>query len=486
MKLNIVRSAVINHAAVMLGQFEGNGIAQFGLKANKAISESVREQTIRDMNLLWGINDTDSIMLEQALMQQIFGGCLFKIGWTPSRKKWPIRYFKIDPRAAFFVWDGVDYNRLVSIDVHYEIPTPTAVARYKMSLPASEMPEMVMVREHWDENEFFIYVNEEPAKWADGADMSGENPFTCPIMGHKIIPFVYIPRIRAGDEIFGEPLPPGLMGAQDELNNNMAHLSEGLADAMHEPPWVRNRSKGTSGLTTGRNEWIDLGMSQFNQSPPEAGRLPGAKLTDPMIDLVTNETVRLAREHTNLPDVAWGHTDASVRSALTLKFMMWPTINVGLHYRQNFATGLKYLNYYAFVMAFSNGKFSDVVDIGIKPTEESIEAILLSHKTTFASMLPDDRAEKVNEVVQRLGVGVLSPQHAILMLDGPDELEEELNRIDEHRAKLAEEAQATMEKQAELGMQADAAKEKAKASKPAPDRTNKAQAVGGRAKNGGK
>ena len=482
-RLNIVRSACINHAAVLLGQFDDDAIVKFGIKNTPSISKDVRKSTADALSMLWAINGGDELLLEQALYQQIFGGCFWKIAWTPTRQKWPIRYFTIDPRAVFPVWDGDDMTRLVSIDVNYQVPKPTAAARYRVTTwrEQAEAPEYVTVHEHWDENEYFIKVDEQYGRWPDNTEMAGPNTFLDPVLGLKVIPYVYAPRIRAG-AFYGDPLPPSLMGAQDEINNNLAHLGEGLADAMHQQPWVKNRPKGVQGLNRPRNEWLDLGMKQSGGDSPEVGRLPGAEITEPMLELATDNILRLAREHVNLPDVAWGRTDASIRSALTLKYMMWPTINVGLHYRKHMSTAFKWMNHHALVIAHSKRqiteKLNGVVSLGIDAvTPQMLEAIIIGHKTQWPPMLPDDRVELVNEIVQRIGVGLISPETGVRRLDGSDELEDEMNRIDEHRQKVAAEAAKQNE---------EAMTNKAELAQKVKDKTTRAQAAGGRAKNNGK
>jgi hypothetical protein len=504
-KLNIVRSAVINHAAVLLGQFQDDQVVQFGVRSNPVIDKEVALAVTKATNILWTINKGGRTMLEQALFQQIFGGCFWQVSWNPTRLKWPIRYFSIDPRACFPVWEGNDYDRLVSMDTNYQIPKPTAVARYGLPLDKftayAKSPDYVTIHEHWDEKEFFIKIDDEIGRWPDGKEMKGDNPFYDPVLGHTIVPFVYAPRLRVG-EYFGESLVTGLIGPQNSINNNLAHLEEGLADAMHQKPWVRNRTKGAEGLDKGsRSEFINLGMGQPGQKdPPEVGRLEGAELTDPMIDLVTEDLVKLSREHTNLPDVAYGRTDASIRSALTLRYMMWPTTNVGLHYRLNMSGGLKNLNYYAFVIALSKRKFGSdlngVGSLGIDAVnEQMLEAILLGYKTHWAPMLPDDREGVVNEMVQRVGTELISRETAIRRLDGDDDLEEELDRIEEQKQAeqeaMMKQAEAQAATQDEFAASADERKAdlqiKVNKAKPQPkDQTTKAQAKGGRAKNGGK
>ncbi len=311
-KLNLVRPAVLNHAALLLGQFSDR-IVRFGVSNAFGVDEALSRTVTRDLNLQWHVNSGDMLLLEQALYQQIFGGMVWNVAWTPNRKRWPIRYFSVDPRAVFPVWDGNDYNRLVAVDVFHQVPRPTAIARYGVNPVLGRDREFVTIKEHWDENEFEITVDGEVGQWSDGAKMAGPNPFEDPVLGVKVIPYVYAPRIRVG-EFEGESLVPGLIGGLKELNNNLAHLNEGLADSMQQHRWVRGRTKGSQGLDQPRNAWLDLGLGQpGNPVEPEVGRLPGAELTEPMIDLMANKLPELIRENTNLPNVSYGRTEASVR-----------------------------------------------------------------------------------------------------------------------------------------------------------------------------
>jgi hypothetical protein len=491
-RLNVVRSAVVNHAAVMLGQFEENDIVKFGAKTGYGYDEFI-EPTCRVLNLFWQVNDGDDILIEQALHTQVFGGTFWKVAWTPTRGKWPIRLFGIDPRAVYAVHDGNDVHRLVSVDIDLMVPRPTAIARYRMDLTnirtsdngaAPGMEEYVHIHEHWDENEFEITVNGELGQWVGGLPMAGINPYIDPVFGVRVVPFVYQPRNRFANGMYGEALPPGLMGPQDEINNMLGHLGEGVADAMHQQPWVRNRQKGTTDLQRPRNEWIDLGMEQSQQkNPPEVGRLEGAKITDPMTDYVTDDLPRLAREHVNMPDVAFGRTDSSIRSALTLKFMMWPAINMGLRYRRHLATSLKWLMYRVLVVAHSqnqeiSNKSTVYSSLGVPEVDPKwIETVIAASRVHLPPMLPDDRAEQVNEMVQRITANLISPESGIRRLDGDDDIEAELNRIDKHRKILAD-------LEAQVAQASFEAKQKAFNNRQPSDRSTRKQAEGGR-KSGG-
>ncbi len=486
-RLNIIRPACINHAAVLLGQWTDQ-VVQFSIAdtPGPGVNKETRDQTAKAMNLLWAINTGDDSFLEQSLFAQIFGGYFWRAAWVPNRRKWPIRITPMDPRACFPVWDGDDYNRLVSIDVLYQIPVPTAMSRFQVEVATVDQPsEWVTVHEHWDEGEYYIKVDDKYGSYLDGTQMHGPNPWYDPVLGVKVIPYVYVPRLRVG-QFWGESAIPALVGPQREINRNLAHLGDGLADAMHQQPWVKNRQKGSDGLNKNRDEYLNLGMAQYGQHEPEVGRLPGAEITEPVRRLVSEDLIQLGRENSGLPNVAWGRTDASVRSALTLKYMLWPTSNLGLRYRKHSATGFRWLFYVALVMARSKRQITEslngVVSIGIDVVSPAmIEAVLLGHKTHYAPMLPDDRLNEVNEMVQRLPAGIISPETAIERLDGADGLEEELSRIDEHRAKLAAEEAKFQETVAKFQPVAQAGQ---KSSKKPGDRTTQAQAQGGRKSSG--
>ena len=427
-KLNIIRPSVIMHAAGLLGQYEDK-IVKFGIPPSELIDKSVAKETSLAMNMLWSINNGDASMIEAALFQQIFGGFYLQAMWTPNRKKWPIRYYVIDPRAVFPIWDGYDYSRLISVDIMHQIPKVAASARYGTISGGfvNTSSEVVNVHEHWDENEYWIEFDGKVGTWADGSKMKGKNPWYDPIMGHTIIPVSYAPRIRSGT-FYGDSLIPGLTAPQRELNSSIAGLEDGLLDAMYQIPWVRNSAKGLQNIKslTSRQDWLNLGMTNFNGDPPEVGRLNGAEIQQPMVDFVMQDMVELIREHNGMPNVAWGRNNASVRSALVLAFMMKPYADMARMYRINAADALKHHNYNALVIAYNKQKFGD---IGVKVSDAMFEAIHIGHKTYFPPILPQDRVDLVNEVVQRIASGAMSIESAISRLDGDDDLTEELERI---------------------------------------------------------
>lgn len=489
-KQNIIRPAVHNHSAVTLGQYEDK-IVTFKIGDSEDIDPEVGKQAAKYANLLWAINGGDALLIEQVLMQQIFGGCFWNVAWTPTRKQWPIRYFVTDPRCCFPIWDGNDYDRLVAIDVQHQVPKALAKVRYRISeFHEQANQEFVEVHEHWDESSYWITIDGETGKWPDGSEMAGPNPFLDPILNVPIIPYIYAPRIRVG-EWYGESLIPSLVGAQEETNNNLAHMSEGLADAMHLQKWVRNRSKGAQGLDKPRDEWLELGMAQLGEKqPPEVGVLDTADLTPPMVDLVMEKFPAMFRENSGMPNVGYGRVD-SVKSALTMHYMMWPSTNIARQMRINMGAALKRLNYTAFVMALAKKPVEELtsgqMSVGIEVDEQMIEAILLAHTTHWPAMLPQDRVDLVAEMSTRVGSNLISRETAIRRLDGDNGIQEELDRIEEQvqaeqekQLALAEQQSTLAQKDAEHGseLRKDEIKTKAKVTPV----SNRQQAAGGRSK----
>ncbi len=461
--LNSIRPACVNHASVFLGQY-ADRILRFGVSTELGVDKEVAEQAGRAINLNWVANQADNLMLTQSLFQQILGGYFFKIDWQPVGP-WPLRYEVLDPRAVFPVWDGTDYERLICVDIIHQMTLPTAQARYRARItPEDSDPyQSVTIHEHWDENYFWVKVDGEYMKWADsGAEMNGPNPWQDPLTGRPFIPLVYTPRIRT-DSFFGESLVPSLLKPQLEQNNLVAHLIDGVADAMHQQPWVAGRPSGAKGLHRRVTEWLNLGMGQFGQSHPSVGRLPGARIEQSVVDFVMKQFTSLTRELGLLPDIAYGRNEASVRSALTLAMLFWPATSVAQRYRLHASTGARWLHYKMACMALTKGvKIYDVV-----MTREICEAIFLGHKVTWPPMLPQDRAELMSEITNRISAKLISPETAIERLDGPDAVADEIQKIDAYRQKL-------------MDAEVDLAKRTAEAAPTPPPFTARSRAGGGK------
>jgi hypothetical protein len=126
--------------------------------------------------------------------------------------------------------------------------------------------------------------------------------------------------------------------------------------------------------------------------------------------------------------------------------MLKPYNDIAAHYRTHAKIGLKWLNYTALIIALNKQKFGNVFSHPI--TTDHLEAVILSHRTTLAPVLPQDRIDLVNEIVQRLSAHAISIETAVRRLDGDEELEEEMERIkgevEEEQKRVVEQGEAQM------------------------------------------
>ena len=131
-----------------------------------------------------------------------------------------------------------------------------------------------------------------------------------------------------------------------------------------------------------------------------------------------------------IPPVAVGEDEGSQRSSLTLTTRMFPMKSHVLTERWLWTSPMVDLNRMALQMAMIKrvGELDglDVARVTITPN--------------WAPMLPRDRAELVNELVQRAGVGHIAPEDALERYEDIPlgEIEDAIKRIQEHQKWTAE------------------------------------------------
>ncbi len=466
--LNFAKAACHNHAALLIGQPDDqNGLLRFGLVGE---SNQQKEKLLQRIASYWRVNKGDDKFLTQALNMMIFGGAFYRINIDVKRMH-PVSFTTIDPRAVFPVADTYDPDRIISVDIVTEMPVIAAMRRYHIKKP-NNAGEYVTVREHWDEDEFFVEVDGHFALWSDGTEMRGKNIYKDPITGHNIVPVVYIPRTRTND-FYGESVVEDVMSIQDEINTGASNIGDGVSESMHQQVWIRNRKNGIDGLDLDRSTIMDLGSSPLGGDPPELGRLDPVDIQPAAVDYVFDKFPKLARELIGLPDVSWGRNDGSVRSALTLHYMMYPSVNAGIKYRQHFAGGMRELLYKSAIISNVVNKVTTSAGITIGQqqfTERNAIDIYEGLQIFWQPMLPQDRTDLVNEITQRIATNTISVETAIAKFDGENTAKDEVERI---KAEIKEGILRKPDTQdTKFGQKPDLPS----------DRTNKAQALGGREK----
>jgi len=434
MKDNIFASACFNHRSVLMGEFE-DPVLSFRVRSrnkDKELVENVIEK-------IWDNSGRNAILLEQALLCQIFGGMVLCPKWDGVYNR--VVIVPIEVTTFFPVWDPENYRRLLEVIIVYNIDARTAKWKWNVDVSDAimESGDTVMVYEHWTEKIYEFVVNAQPAFWdpAKTRRVGGTNPYIDPTTGRGIIPHVYFPRDRAGS-FYGLPLGKDGLGLQDEYNKRGADLGDAIVRSTHLWPFLRNRVTGRKGLERPSHTSLnDLGFGTVGRDAPDVFTVDRAKIPAGAIEW-TQGLKNDARTAMFSPGMAYGDDDTSQRSGAALQFRMWPTTSACRVTRGYWADSFRALHRHALIIAAIKGG-----------SNINLERHHHEYYTypVWAAMLPKDREQVVNEVVVRKQSGIMSAQNAVETLEQEDTewVQEELKRIEQDQnkeSKLAQAAQA--------------------------------------------
>jgi hypothetical protein len=169
---------------------------------------------------------------------------------------------------------------------------------------------------------------------------------------------------------------------------------------------------------------MDLGPGMPGEQGPELDWFDPSEVTAgtmTYLDTLKKE-LRMAMA---IPPVAMGEDEGSQRSSLTLITRMFPMKSHVLTERWLWTSAMVDLNR----MALAMGKIKRIDGL------EDLDVAAVGITPNWAPMLPRDRAELVNELVQRAGVGHVHPEDALEQYEDTPvgEVEETYQRIREHQ-----------------------------------------------------
>lgn len=379
------------------------------------------------VNKVWMENDGRNLQQEGGLVQQFLGGHIFKVGWSPydSTLRYGIRIENVIPDFFLPVWDGGRPNHLLEAWIVYRIPTREAALRF--DFPIEDGMQDPMYVEHWTEKSITITLNNKPITYTvDDVQITYDN-FPNPF---GFVPFVYIPRERAGG-YYGLSLLDDLVGIAKELNARIADMGDVVEETAHRDVFFNNLS-GAPKTTDygGTRPAINLGTS-----PPGVNDQPNAWAIDP---LTVTESIagypeflrkQLGRD-SSIPDVAYGEDEGSQRSALTLAFRMWPLTAKIRAVRTYWTTGLILLAKMIVKIAMVKSDVYEMPDFIKSMDLDSIDEIDWS--VDWSPMIPRDKEQELNEIVVGIQSQMLSPVTGLSLLNLVDDPAVEYKRVQDH------------------------------------------------------
>lgn len=432
LRINYIKPAAMKSNYVLWGEVPDDTgpltsmVAYPRLDDENKLDESkkkVAKQAENFVNGVWTENFGRSLQQDAGLVQQFLGGIIFKVGWQPDDPdlKSGIRLEYILPDFFLPVWDSGRFNNLLEAWVVYRMPAREAALRYGWNKEKSNSVEPIYI-EHWTKDTISITLDKKPIKHdvlVNGRKVTidyseAKNPF-------GFVPFVYIPRERAGT-FYGLSIVDDLQGLSQELNARLADFGDIIRDTSQRDTYVRNITGTVNSIKlAGRRPAVNLGVTPSGTTmEPDAFVIDPPNLADSLSkypQMLYDELVR----DSFMSGVAYGEDEGSQRSALTLAFRMWPITSKVRAIRNNWTDGLTVIANMILKIAFLKG-------VG-KITEEHLD---LQWRPNWNPMVPRDREAELNEILSSVDRKILSPETALGLLRIVYDASEEYEKVKEH------------------------------------------------------
>lgn len=415
MRINPLISTVLKHAFVLFGEVEDDGrplvwpklIPKGKEDTDKAIAEEAEEV----INTLWWENSARAMMIHNAILSQIYGGCVFKAIYAPW-EKWrtiPVKIELVNPKFFIGYPDGSNPFRLSEAWFLRKISGEQAKEWGKENADPTFKYWYV---EHWLPDMYQTWIDGETVtKRARGKEfeIGGENTW-------GEVPAVYIPHTRIGG-FYGDNAYDHLTGYVKEMNRVIGDYGDAVNDDAH--PIIAIREVQGSVQMKRVNSYLtvaDLGSAPNivgTERGPDMFEVRTPRASGAMENLF-NEVYQQYRRDAFIPAVADGEDEGSQRSALTLNTRFWPLTSHAKMERFNWSSGMDVFQ-------------ALLLNIMSKlPDDKPIEEKHLGHrmKQKWASMLPRDREADVQEWVQRQPTHLGSIRHLLEQAGDVEDVEE--------------------------------------------------------------
>jgi hypothetical protein len=421
--VNPIPGMVIKHSYALFGEFKEDSrpLVLPYLKPNKKEQKEAAQYAQNMLNLIWWENSGRTLMMRNALLSQIMGGCVFKVSYVPDDRyrSIPLMLESIAPTNFIgFPVSGDEY-RLKEAWIVKAITYKDA-AEYGITIAPDQEAYYI---EHWTE-EYVEYKINGYSIPTGTTDINGMPVYFGGKNIYGFIPIVYIPHYRVQGFYGQSHITPALKGIIYELNARLADLGDASADDSHRYYFMRN--------TNGLPEVIELapGLRVINggtnpnvtgkEGQPDITEIGGQRLTGPMREFIETLMMQFRRE-SSIPAVSDGEDEGSQRSSLTLAMRMWPLMSHTKGERVFWTDALNVLTRIILKMCIVKNLIPDL----------SPEVLGMRVEQRWAPLMPRDRQEFVNELVTRAASNLGSLEHLMELTDDIEDPSEELEKIKE-------------------------------------------------------
>jgi hypothetical protein len=424
--INAVRNFSRKHAAILLGEENIDSTNPFiktiakpklPLNGDDATEEDKRLAKLFEniVNEVWSASGGRSLQLENAILSQFLGGCVFRLSWEPENKELtiPIKIRIVYPDFFMPVWSSRNYWELLEAFVVYRIPGITAKLEYGYETSAHHVTYM----EHWTPQRYTFMIDGEPI----GTKYDKlENPF-------GFVPFCYIPHLKEGGN-YGSSIVEDIEGLVREYNSRLADTGDAVQENVHRrrngfnlPSTIKSRQVGDISI-------LDLGRESPAQKNPPTINTENPPVMSPELTKFSKEQIwpQLLREG-SLGDISFGEDEGSQRSALTLAFRMYPSTSHGRMERALWTEGM--ITIAKMIGKMVSQKQSALKSLGsdINLPKEFLRRVQIG--VDWLPMIPRDREQIVNEIVLRRQSNLASLEHSLEVLGDVRNVNDEAESI---------------------------------------------------------
>ena len=422
-KINPLINTISKHASVLFGETNKQGGMLVKTKYYTSSKDEEKAAKIAEdfVTYVWNKSHSKTLMLDNAVNSQIYGGCVFKVNYDPINNdpysKDSIRVEAINPKYFVGIPSANDLWRLNEAWVIRYI-THEDARRYGVFI--SDSKELPLLIEHWTKDTYSITINGEDAG-VYGEDMefikySGENPY-------GIVPFVYIPHFRTGLYFYGLSLIKNVKGIIKEMNLRMADYGDLVSDESHQLIVGSNINKNLNPIEVAGRKILMLGSNigiTDKTNEPKMYAVDSGGASSKMASDLYNSLYAQYRRDVYHPAVADGEDEGSQRSSETLNARMWSLVNHINTERIYWTEGLNIISDIILKIGYVKGIEGGII------TEDMLS---LMPKQSWNEVLPRDREKIVSEAIQRIAVGLGSPELLLSKLGDAENIDDEIKLI---------------------------------------------------------
>lgn len=451
LKINEAKYICVKHGLHLWGKADHAKIVLIRVLPKRTSTDAPKERAKTLESVLADFFEEEgreAMLRESGRHLMATGGVFFKLRHDPLTES-GIAMDLTATDTVYPVFYPGQKDRLLRCHIKYSIPLDAAKQLYgytgQAQKPSFGNPGTIEFLESWTEDEWACFVGTE-GNWQPAMDLNtgmplaGLNQCFDPRRGIKMLPIVYVPRLRTAGN-YGESLIPDVAALQDEYNARLADQGDAVRLGTHPGGWGRNIKNIRGPIRISGPEILNIGDTIPGGGDPYIEQFKPPDISQG-VTTFTDKLENVLFDVASISPVMRGVDEGSQRSGLTLAVRALPTTSLIDDYRASMRAGLQQVCRIFMGLCWGHR-------VPGKDGLGGITATHFGHKIDieFAPILPRDGTEMADTVTKYRGAKVMSRKRAITMQPDVVDVDAEIKEIEAEEAAEAEkELAATTEK----------------------------------------